>query len=112
MPNTLQINFNHFTFGFPITKWWGSALGLVPFSSVGYDISITVPVEGTNTNIEKQFTGSGGVSRFYMMNTFRLFKQLSIGIDVSYLMGTITQTELNKLKIFDYNDISIIQTRY
>lgn len=107
-----DLNFNHFALGFPITKWWGSSLGLVPFSSVGYDILITLPVEGTTANIEKQFTGTGGVSRFYMMNTFRLFKQLSLGINVSYLMGTITQTEINKLKIFDYNDISIIQSRY
>jgi hypothetical protein len=107
-----DLNFNHFAIGFPITRWWGSALGAVPFSSVGYNISITLPVEGTIQDIEKQFTGTGGVSRFYMMNTFRLFKQLSLGINVSYLMGTITQTEINKLAIFDYSDISIIQSRY
>lgn len=107
-----DFNFNHFALGFPITKWWGMGVGLVPFSSVGYDISITLPVEGTTTNIEKQFTGTGGVNRFYLMNTFRLFEQLSIGINVSYLMGTITQTELNKLKPFDYADISTTRTRY
>lgn len=107
-----DLNFNHFAIGFPITKWWSSALGLVPFSNVGYNISITLPVEGTTSNIEKHFTGSGGVNRFYMMNSFRLFKQLSLGINVSYLMGTITQAEQNKLEIFDYIDVSIIQTRY
>jgi hypothetical protein len=107
-----DFNFNHFAFGFPITKWWGAAAGLVPFSSVGYDISISLPVEGTTTNIEKQFKGTGGVNRFYLMNTFRLFKQLSVGINVSYLMGTVTQTELNKLKPFDYPDISTTRTRY
>ena len=109
---THDLNFNHFALGFPITKWWGSAIGLVPFSSVGYDVSITLPVEGTITNIEKQFTGSGGVSRFYMINSFRLFKQLSLGINVSYLMGKVTQTELNKLDIFGYSDISVIQSRF
>jgi hypothetical protein len=107
-----DLNFNHFAFGFPITRWWSSALGVVPFSSVGYNIAVTLPVEGTNSSIDKQFTGSGGVNRFYMMNSFRLFKQLSVGINVSYLMGTITQTEINKLEIFDYNDISVVQARY
>ena len=107
-----NLNFNHLALGFPITKWWGSALGAVPFSSVGYDISINLPIEGTTIDIEKQFTGTGGVSRFYMLNSFQLFKQLSLGVNVSYLMGMITQTEINKLAVFDYNDISIIQSRY
>lgn len=107
-----DLNINHLALGFPITKWWGSAIGMVPFSSVGYDVSINLPIEGTTTNIEKQFTGTGGVSRFYMMNTFHLFRQLSLGVNASYLMGMITQTELNKLAVFDYNDISIIQSRY
>ncbi len=107
-----DFNFNHIALGFPVTKWWGSCAGVIPFSSVGYDILTTVPVEGTNTSIETKFTGTGGVNQFYLIHSFRLTRQLSLGINVSYLMGTITQTELNNMATFNQSDISTVQTRY
>lgn len=110
--STADFNFNHIAIGFPVTKWLGSAAGVVPFSSVGYDITTTIPIEGTIRSAEAQFTGSGGVTQFYLMNTISLFKQLSLGINVSYLMGSITHTELDKLEQFDYPDVSITNTRY
>ncbi|HQI46461.1 MAG TPA: hypothetical protein PLC59_10425, partial [Bacteroidales bacterium] len=30
---------SHLAFGFPVTKWWGSSIGLLPYSHVGYKIS-------------------------------------------------------------------------
>lgn len=107
-----DFNFNHLAFGFPVTKWWGSAVGLVPFSNVGYDISIKMPVEGSPTEIEKQFTGTGGITQFYFINSFHFIKQLSVGINVSYLMGTVRQTESSRLAAFDYPDITTIKTKY
>jgi len=107
-----DFNFNHIALGFPVTKWWGSSAGVVPFSSVGYDISTTIPIEGTISNVETKLTGSGGVTQFYLLNTLRLFEQLSLGVNVSYLMGTITHTEVDILKPFDYPDISTTDSRY
>jgi hypothetical protein len=107
-----DFNFNHIALGFPVTKWWGAAAGVAPFSSVGYNVTTSLPIEGTIMNFETQFTGSGGVTQFYLLNTFRPLKQLSLGIDVSYLMGTITHTELDILKPFDYPNVSTTDSRY
>ncbi len=107
-----DFNFNHIAFGFPVTKWWGAAAGIAPLSSVGYNVTMYLPIEGTTTNFETQFKGSGGVTQFYFLNTFHPVKQLSLGVNVSYLMGTIKHTELDKLSEFDYPDVTKTDTRY
>ena len=32
------ISLSHLMFGFPVTRWWRTSLGVLPFSYVGYDI--------------------------------------------------------------------------
>lgn len=83
---------SHLLFGFPITKWWRSSFGLLPYSEVGYNVNETDnnPVTGkTKYNYE----GSGGISRAFWGNAFSLAKSLSIGINASYLFGTIDKNQ-------------------
>jgi len=107
-----DFNFNHLAFGFPIKKWWATAAGIAPFSSVGYDVKLSIPIEGSASTLETQFQGSGGVTQFYLLNTFHPLKPLSVGINVSYLMGAVKHTELDKLTEFDYPDVTKTDTRY
>jgi hypothetical protein len=107
-----DFNFNHLAFGFPIAKWWATAVGAAPFSSVGYNVRLQLPIEGTASAFETEFKGSGGVTQFYMLNTFHPVKPLSVGINVSYLMGTVRHTEVDKLTEFDYPDVTKTDTRY
>jgi long-subunit fatty acid transport protein len=80
----------YLTFGFPITKWWKTSLALLPFSNVGYNISADqiLPSVGRTVRI---YTGSGGINRFMWGNGFKLTKNLSIGINASYLFGSMTR---------------------
>jgi hypothetical protein len=107
-----DINFNHIAFGFPVTKWWGAAAGVSPLSNVGYNVSMALPIEGTIDYFESKFTGTGGITQFYLLNSFHPIKQLSVGVNISYLMGTIKHTELDKLSEFDYPDVTRTDTRY
>lgn len=81
----------YITMGFPVTRWWRASLGITPFSSVGYTINNTQSVEGFG-NTCYQFEGSGGLSRFYIGSGFKLFRDLSAGINFSYLFGSIDKT--------------------
>jgi hypothetical protein len=86
--NYTSATLSHLLFGFPVTKWWKSSFGLLPFSGVGYNVTD----EGFNENIgtiQHIFEGSGGLSRFYWGNSIQPIKSLSIGINASYLFGTI-----------------------
>ena len=79
--------------GMRITKWWGSSMGLLPFSSSNYSFSGTKDLQGTNTTLPVQYDGIGGVNRFYFANGFKITKNLSVGVNASYLGGSLTQQD-------------------
>lgn len=77
-------------FGMPILKWWKTSFGLVPFSDVGYNVSSVELAQGIG-HIDRLYTGSGGINRFFWGNGFKIFKNLSIGFNASYLFGTLNR---------------------
>ena len=77
--------------GTRVTKWWGSSVGLMPFSTSNYSFSGTTSLQGTPTTLPVKYDGSGGVNRYYFANGFRITKNLSIGINTSFLGGSLTQ---------------------
>jgi hypothetical protein len=77
-------------FGLPVTKWWRASLGVMPYSNVGYDIegSQVIPNVGSQVSIYK---GYGGVNKAYFGSAFSPVKNLSIGVNMSYLFGNIVK---------------------
>jgi hypothetical protein len=86
-------NIRYLAFGFRITSWWANSTGLVPYSSVGYTINSTKSIEGTLASYNITYNGSGGINQFYTANTFTINKNISAGINASYIFGSVTQTE-------------------
>ena len=80
-------------FGFRVTSRWASSLGIMPFSSVGYNLQAEQDIEGlTSTNTVK-YSGNGGLTRILWGNAFKLTPALSVGVNTSFLFGTITNAE-------------------
>ncbi|MDP4283804.1 MAG: hypothetical protein Q8891_05235 [Bacteroidota bacterium] len=79
--------------GIRIKKWWGSSVGLMPFSTSNYSFSGTKYLQGTNTSLPVEYQGSGGVNRYYFANGFKITKNLSVGINTSFLGGSLTQND-------------------
>lgn len=79
--------------GMRITKWWGSSLGLVPFSTTNYSFTGTKSLQGSNSALPVTYDGSGGINRYYFANGFRITKNLSLGINTSFLGGSLTQQD-------------------
>ena len=77
----------YFLFGLPVTKWWRSSFGLVPFSRIGYEIATVGKVD--QTMVVQAYTGSGGINRFYWGNGFKILKNLHVGFNASYLFGSM-----------------------
>lgn len=82
------ISLGYLLFGFPVTSWWRASFGLLPFSDIGYNIvdEETLPEAGP---VSYLFKGNGGINQFYFGSGFRLHKNLSAGINFSYLFGTL-----------------------
>jgi hypothetical protein len=76
-------------FGMPVTKWWRTSIGLVPYSKIGYNIASAGQVD--KTKITRIYSGSGGINRFYWGNAFKILKNLSIGVNASYLFGSMNR---------------------
>jgi hypothetical protein len=80
----------YLVFGFPVTKWWGASMGILPYSSVGYKISNyeTRPDIG---RIKYLYEGAGGLNQFYIGNAFKV-KNFSFGFNASYVFGYLDKT--------------------
>jgi hypothetical protein len=80
-------SFAYLSLGFPIRPWWGTAFGLRPFSTTGYNISQTFndTLLGQSTAF---YRGSGGVNKAFWGHGFS-YRRFSAGVNVSYLFGSI-----------------------
>ena len=103
-------NLRYVAFGFRATNWWAISMGVSPYSSIGYNISSQSTIEGSSDMYSSLFKGSGGISQFYMANAFKIGKNLSVGVNTSYLFGPLIKTEnvvqnsLNASYVLTQND--------
>lgn len=72
--------------GIPLNKL-GLGFGLIPFSSVGYNIRNTDVL--TDGKIDNFYKGSGGLNKVFFGFGYQLTKKLSFGADVQYNFGKI-----------------------
>ncbi|KJD33581.1 hypothetical protein PK35_07005 [Tamlana nanhaiensis] len=89
--NTTDFNISHVIMAFPVNKNLGLSFGLLPYTKVGYDIDLEQYIEGSETSYTNRITGSGGLTKFYVAGGFNITKALSLGVDLTYLFGSINQ---------------------
>nr|WP_320038826.1 hypothetical protein [uncultured Bacteroides sp.] len=87
-------NVRNLGIGFRVMPSWYAAVGLAPLSSMGYAITVDQPVEGTEGTISSLFEGNGGLSKVYLSNAIKFSKNFSLGLNLSYIMGSTTQSEI------------------
>jgi hypothetical protein len=84
-------NISHIAIAFPIKKDWGISVGLLPYTKTGYNIDIESSIEGSTDMYLTRITGIGGLNKFYVSSGLKMFNNLSFGVDVSFLFGSIEQ---------------------
>ena len=87
-------NFSNINLGFSVKKF-AFGVGISPYSSMGYAITETNSVAGGSgiQLVNTLFEGSGGTSKLYLTGAYKLFKNLSIGTNLNYLLGRTVETE-------------------
>lgn len=92
--NAFSGNVSAFTLAGRILPRWYMAAGLTPYSSVGYYFQSTEPLEGSpGSYYTSVFEGYGGLSKVYLTNALMLSKNLSVGVNLSYIFGNTKLTE-------------------
>lgn len=78
---------DYITMQFPLGRYVGASIGLIPYSSVGYSFGNDI------TNGKDSRSGSGGLNQVYAGVGVRPFKGFSVGVNMSYLFGnTVNDT--------------------
>ena len=86
---------SYITLAFPIGKKAGFSIGLQPVSSVGY--SLTNSLTDSDVPEISLFEGNGGVSKIYSSFGIKLYKGLSLGIEVDYSFGNVSNSITNQI---------------
>jgi len=95
--NTSQGNsflLNNMIIGLPISKRCGIALGILPYSTVGYDISSNTLL--SNDTVTYNYKGDGSVNRILIGTGYDLINKgdttrFSLGFNASYVFGTLNR---------------------
>jgi len=94
--------FSHLIVGFPLSKRWGASMGMLPYSSVGYEIN----ARNEDYNADLNYFGDGGISKIYFGGAYEPIHNFSIGLKASYLFGG-----LNRRKQLIFDDDSFMNSR-
>lgn len=71
------------TMQFPLGRYMGASVGILPFSSVGYSFGSKI-----DNGLDSR-QGNGTISELYVGVAGRPFKGFTVGVNVSYLFGTL-----------------------
>lgn len=83
-------SFDYLALAFPAGDF-RVAVGIMPYSFVGYNIQNTSK-SGSETRAN-QFIGEGGLNRTFLGLSYKISKNLSIGVDGAYIFGDTETSE-------------------
>ena len=104
--NTSDVNVDHLAISFPLTKFWKTSVGIVPYSRVGYNLVIEDEEDDSAGQYNIIYNGKGGINQFYFGNSVLFGKHIAVGLNLSYLFGTIEQLRTVKLTNYSYQAIT------
>lgn len=95
---------NNLSLAFPIMRGkWGLALGIVPYTTVGYDVYSTIEDEEVGSTYNINYSGDGGISQGYLGTAYKIYNKvdslgnptaLSLGGNMNFNFGTIDNNRL------------------
>jgi len=104
---------DYLAIGLPILKMWRMSAGIMPYSDVGYGILDTRQVElDTLRTVNFQYKGTGGIQMLYWGNAFKVYKGLTLGMNLSYLFGTINSTSYTEFAMDNVLNNMVNNYRY
>ncbi len=111
-----NMQIDHLAISFPITKWWATSIGLLPYSSVGYNIleqsNVIINNNGEDRSVltDYIYEGSGGLNRIYLGTGIKLGKHVSAGVNASYIFGAQNINSITQLP-FEKNHAQLVVER-
>jgi len=86
-----NMNLHHVAFATSMGKYLGFSAGIVPFSSIGYNIKQEYNDYVTGDAMDVYNKGDGGIMNFYLGTSVKLFDRIALGVSMNYLLGRLTR---------------------
>ncbi len=131
--NAKNSSFDYLAIQFRMSKSLAMSIGFLPFSNVGYNFNTTNNIVYQNSpnstaTALSAYYGDGGLHQVYVGLGYKLFKNLSLGTNISYLFGSVNHSlnvtfpddasatpysETDQVTIRDYKlDLGLQYTKY
>ncbi len=105
--NANNADFEYAVAAFRAFKHVGVSFGIIPFTNVGYNYSLSEYLNNDrNTIYTNTYSGSGGLHQVYVGLGWEFLKNLSVGANVSYLWGDIERAVVNSYSDTYINTLS------
>ncbi len=101
-------NLEYLTIQFPLWKYIGFSVGVLPYSSVGYDFALQDSTESYNAT--KAYFGSGGITQVYGGLSFNIMDWVALGANIYYMFGETTNTRSLAFSQSDIHTVSQTNT--
>lgn len=83
-------NVAYLNFGMPLTKWWKTAFGLMPYSNINYESVVSSEDSTTYGSMKTLYSGTGGVSKVFWGHAFSIIpERLAVGFNANLLTGNV-----------------------
>lgn len=88
-----DLQFKKLVVAIKIKPRWGAAIGLLPFSTSNYSFYSTKTIIGSTTIVPTYNEGTGSTNQFFIANSYKINKHLSVGLHTAYIFGQLDQKE-------------------
>lgn len=102
--NKANGNLEYVTMQFPLYKRWiAMSVGLLPYSSVGYEITLEDSIPGYHYKMD--YEGDGNISQVYGGLSFNICNWFALGANVYYMWG-----DLNRMRMVSFTESGLQTT--
>ena len=104
--NINTANINYIAIGVP-TKRFGFGFGVLPYSSVGFNLQTTEDYNTKNSINSRLFGAEGNINRSFVSIGVQLLKYFSLGATANYNFGKFNYEKFNLIENVNYGIFSI-----
>ncbi len=105
-----NMNFHHVAFATSMGQHMGFSVGIVPYSSIGYNIKQEYDDYVIGQAMDTYFSGQGGIMNFYLGTSREFFDRVTVGVTMNYLLGRLTRERQIEFPMNStYSDVSSME---
>ncbi|TAI48034.1 hypothetical protein [Flagellimonas allohymeniacidonis] len=108
--NTSVTNLEYLAIGFPLGKNIGLGFGLMPFSSVGYDL-LSETTNSEQQTVTNAFRGEGGLNRVFLSIGWEPIKNVSLGATANFNFGTLEYERIQSVEDVQFGTLDRRESR-